>query len=120
MYIALYDKNCMLCRKTKHLFENLDKNHRVEWRAFQHTNDFSMLNQINLQTELHVITPTKDVLKGFYAVRRIGLLFPATKLLSIFSYLPYASSIGVPVYKIIAKNRHRFFKVIGESNCRIQ
>lgn len=54
------------------------------------------------------IRPDGKIYGGFFAVRDVLLHLPLTFLPALFLYIPGASLIGVPVYRWIAKNRHRF------------
>lgn len=111
--IALYDGTCSLCRETKRLSEKLDWLNKVEWVSLQeyekNPRSISFSNQ-DLRKELHIITPNGEVKKGYYAVRRLLLQFPATLILSVLLYVPFAALIGNPIYKWIAKNRKKFLR----------
>ncbi|MCM3708181.1 MULTISPECIES: thiol-disulfide oxidoreductase DCC family protein [Cytobacillus] len=111
--IALYDGSCSLCKETKRIFKKLDWLNKVEWISLQDyekmPGSLSFPRQ-DLRKELHLITPSGSVKKGYYAARRLLLLFPASFLISTFLYLPFTGLLGDPVYKWIAKNRHKFLK----------
>jgi predicted DCC family thiol-disulfide oxidoreductase YuxK len=111
--IALYDGTCSLCKETKKIFKKLDWLNRVEWISLQEyekrPGSFSFSRQ-DLRRELHIITPSGSVKKGYSAIRRLLFLFPASFLMSLLLYLPLTPMLGDPIYKWIAKNRHKFLK----------
>ncbi|AGX05919.1 DUF393 domain-containing protein [Bacillus infantis] len=111
--MALYDNTCQLCQMTKKSFQKLDLLHRVDWvslQKYEQEHGEIQFSSRELRKELHIITPEKKVLKGFYAVRRLLLLFPLTFVLGLFMHLPFASAAGVPVYRWIARNRHKLLR----------
>lgn len=97
---------------TKKSFQKLDLLHRVDWVSLQKYEQEYGEPQFSreLRKELHIITPEKKVLKGFYAVRKLLLLFPLTFVPGLFMHLPFASAAGVPVYRLIARNRHKLLR----------
>lgn len=111
--IALYDGTCSLCKETKRIFNKLDWLNKVEWISLQEYEKMQgslSFSRHDLRRELHIITPAGSVEKGYSAVRRLLLLFPATFLISTLLYIPFTALLGDPVYKWIAKNRHKFLK----------
>lgn len=111
--ISLYDGSCSLCKESKKIFEKLDSFQKVHWislQEYERTKQSISFNKIDLRKELHIITKSGKVLKGFYAIRYLFLLFPATIVVGALLYVPFSYLIGNPIYKWIAKNRHRFIK----------
>ncbi|WP_264738829.1 thiol-disulfide oxidoreductase DCC family protein [Cytobacillus firmus] len=111
--IALYDGTCSLCKETKKIFKKLDWLNKVEWISLQEYEKIPNslpFSRHDLRRELHIITPSGGVKKGYSAVRRLLFLFPASFLISLLLYLPLTPILGDPIYKWIAKNRHKFLK----------
>lgn len=111
--ISLYDGKCVLCQETKKIFEKLDTRNKVEWLSLQEyekKNDGISFRPSELRKEIHIILPGNRVLKGFGAVRKLLLQYPATFIVGFLLYLPFISWVGSPIYKWIARNRHRFIK----------
>ncbi|MBU8879837.1 DUF393 domain-containing protein [Bacillus sp. FJAT-29790] len=113
--IALYDGTCSLCRKSKRIFEKLDWLGKVYWVSLQEyektaQSQVVLFDQMELRKELHIITSSGKVLKGYYAIRHILVLFPSTILMGVILFIPFSPLIGNPIYKWIAKNRHKFLK----------
>lgn len=118
--LSLYDEKCSLCQTSKKWFMKLDWLHKVSWVSLQEYEKEEhplFLNRSDLRKELHIILPSSHLLRGFYAIRRLLLCFPITFLVAFFLYLPLMPLIGNPIYKWIAKNRHKWLrsKCKGES-----
>ena len=116
--IALYDKTCSLCKESKRLFQKMDWCRRVEWISLQEYEQMDKtfpLNEKDLRRELHLITSSGKIVKGFYAIRYLLLLFPLTMLVGLILYIPFTPVIGKPIYRLIARNRYRFLKGKCES-----
>ena len=110
--IALYDKTCSLCKESKRIFQKVDWFKQIKWISLQEygENIRVKIDSKSLRREIHIITPSGKILKGFYAIRYLFVHFPVTSLFGILLYIPFAPIIGEPVYRFIAKNRHRFLK----------
>lgn len=111
--IVLFDSSCILCQQTKKVLKKFDWLNQVNWISLQeysHLNPVHTFDPIELRRELHVVDHKGNVTKGFYAVRKLFLLFPLTFIPGLFMYIPYASLVGNPLYKWIAANRHKFLR----------
>ncbi|KAB2338904.1 DUF393 domain-containing protein [Cytobacillus depressus] len=111
--IALYDETCTLCKESKQFFEKIDRKQKVSWvslQEYEKSESPHSFDKIELRRELHIITARGKVYKGFHAVRYLFLLSSQTIVLGYFLYLPGMSLFGNPIYKLIAKNRHKFFR----------
>lgn len=121
--IALYDGECSLCKESKRIFEKLDSFQKVHWISLQEYEQVEQaisFNKIDLRKELHIITTEGKVLKGFYAVRYLLLFFPVTIIVGALLFVPFTSLLGKPIYKWVAKNRHRFLKKkCDNGNCSL-
>ncbi|WP_185762547.1 thiol-disulfide oxidoreductase DCC family protein [Bacillus methanolicus] len=119
--IALYDQTCSLCQETKRISNKLDWLGKVEWislQEYEKEQSLFVFRNEDLRKELHIITPSKKVYKGFYAVRRLLVLFPATFFFGILIHVPFIERIGNPLYLLVAKNRHKFLrKNCGNGSC---
>lgn len=93
--------------------ERLDWLNRVEWISLQKYEQLQpgiVFEPVELRRALHIIDKHGTVLKGFYAVRKLFLLFPLTFFFGLLMYFPFAAIIGKPAYEWIAANRHKFLK----------
>ncbi|MDE3839982.1 DUF393 domain-containing protein [Bacillus methanolicus] len=111
--IALYDQTCSLCQETKRIFNKLDWLGKVEWislQEYEKKQSCFPFRKEDLRKELHIVTPSNKIYKGFYAVRRLLVLLPATFFFGILIHAPLVDRIGSPIYKWVAKNRHKFLR----------
>ncbi|PLT32212.1 thiol-disulfide oxidoreductase DCC family protein [Bacillus sp. V5-8f] len=112
--IALYDADCILCRKTKQAVSTFDWLRSINWVSLQEyeEQDHSIqFNRKQLREEMHLVTKKGKVLKGFYAVRRIMIKCPLLSLFGVLGYIPFAPLIGVPLYRFIAARRYLFLGI---------
>ncbi|WP_080844346.1 thiol-disulfide oxidoreductase DCC family protein [Cytobacillus gottheilii] len=110
---VLYDGTCSLCKESKRVFEKLDWRGKAAWMSLQEyekISDGTHFNKKELRKEIHLITSNGKVVKGYYAVRLIMLQCPPVFVLGLLMYLPLVPLIGNPIYKWVAKNRHKFFR----------
>ncbi|MGD6944173.1 thiol-disulfide oxidoreductase DCC family protein [Cytobacillus gottheilii] len=110
---VLYDGTCSLCKESRRLFEKLDWLDKINWfslQEYEKTNGETGYNQKELRKEIHLFTGSGKVLKGFYAVRLIMLQCPPAFVPGLLMYFPLVPLIGKPIYKMVAKNRHKFFR----------
>ncbi|MEH7389043.1 thiol-disulfide oxidoreductase DCC family protein [Bacillus sp. JJ1474] len=111
--IALYDETCSLCKESKQFFEKIDRFHKVSWvslQEYEKTRHSIPFDKISLRRELHIISSGGKVRKGYDAIRYLLLLTPPLNLLGLCLYFPAMSFVGNPLYKWVAKNRHKFFR----------
>jgi predicted DCC family thiol-disulfide oxidoreductase YuxK len=122
--IIFYDGNCTLCKETKRIFTKLDWLDKTEWKSIQQIENekkYSFLNEQDLKKEMHLVTRKGKVFKGFFAVRRLAIFFPLTVFLGLLAYIPFFSLIGVPLYRYVAKNRHKFLRAkCKDGSCTIR
>ncbi|PLS14939.1 DUF393 domain-containing protein [Bacillus sp. M6-12] len=114
--IALYDRECILCQKTKKMLTRFDWLSKIEWvslQEYEKHNKVNVYNKKDLRRELHLLAGENKVYRGFFAVRRMMIKCPPLFLLGTLCYLPFAPLIGKPVYRYIAERRHIIFR----SNC---
>ena len=123
-YTVFYDGKCVLCRETKRIFERLDWFKQTKWTSIQEVEkacDYPFLDKKEIKEQMHVVSPSGTIYKGFFAVRKLALLFPLTSVLGLVAYIPFLHYFGVPIYKYIATNRHKFLKAKCEDgSCSIK
>ncbi|MFO1444250.1 DUF393 domain-containing protein [Bacillus sp. Bva_UNVM-123] len=121
--LALYDNTCSLCKQSKRVFQKLDWLHQVKWvslQEYEQMEEGESFNKVDLRRELHIITSRGKVLKGYNAIRYLFVLFPATAIGGVILFLPFTHLLGNPIYKRIAKNRHRFLrKKCDDGSCSL-
>ena len=109
---VIYDAQCGLCIRSLALLRTADFRKVLR---FHDGNDrsavearFPVLRGANLDEAMWVVTPDGRAHPGFFALRRLLAVSPATWPLLAFFYLPGASWIGRRVYAWVARNRRRF------------
>lgn len=121
--LALYDESCSLCQVSKKRVMALDWLKRVNWVSLQEYEKKAnnhYLNKKELRTQLHLITANGEILKGFYAIRKIMLQCPLLMIPGVICYMPFVDLFGNRVYRWVAKNRQIFLgKSCDDGNCSL-
>ncbi len=102
----------MLCNRARDLIEKFDWLHHIRHvDIYDHdtvsTLPFSLPDESELVTEVHLIDKNGHIYRGFAAVRKILGCLPVTAVFSVFLYIPGIPLLGNIVYRYIAKNRKR-------------
>lgn len=101
----------------------LDWFKRVNWvslQEYERKPNNLYINKKELRIQLHLITVKGEVLKGFYAIRKIMLQCPLLVIPGIICYIPFVDFVGNRVYRWVAKNRHIFFgKSCDDGKCSL-
>lgn len=108
---VIFDGECGFCRRWIRIGRRLDWFGRFDWRARMDPGVqeiFPQLSSEETQNRMVSIRPDGKTYGGFFAVRDIAAHLPLTFLPALLLYVPGVSLIGDPVYKWIARNRHRF------------
>ncbi|MDP4169588.1 MAG: DUF393 domain-containing protein [Bacillota bacterium] len=121
--VALYDEKCILCQETKKWCKRLDWFRRIQWLSLQEyekeKHDYTFSSR-ELRKELHLILHTGEIYKGFFAVRKMMIQFPATFIFGVACYIPLMKKPGSAMYKWIAKNRYRWMrKKCSDGSCSL-
>ena len=90
--------------------QDLDWLGRLEWHPRSEpglTERFPVLKNQDTQSQMVSLHDGKAY-GGFFAVRDIWLRLPLAFLPALLFYIPGASFFGVPAYRWVARNRHRF------------
>lgn len=116
---VVFDGDCGFCQRSIRIGRSLDWLGRMDWRARLEPGlkeKFPQVSGEETQNRMVSIRPDGKTYGGFYAVRDILIQFPLTFLPALFLYVPGVPLVGVPVYKWIAKNRHKF----GSQSCEVR
>jgi predicted DCC family thiol-disulfide oxidoreductase YuxK len=117
---VIFDDDCGFCTRSVNFFRSLDWLRRYEWLARSDRAlpaRYPRMAADRTAGEMVSVRPDGGTLGGFYAVRDILLGLPLTFLPALFMYVPGVPLAGVPVYRWIAKNRHRFG---GTATCAVK
>lgn len=120
-YAALYDGQCEICQAFVSWLRLLDRGRQVAAVPI----DPQTLPQVHpsLQLEdclreLHVITPSGAVYRGWDGVALLARLFPPTFLIGWLGRVPPFRWIGISAYRFVARNRYAVSKCRGGA-CRV-
>ncbi len=108
---VIFDGDCGFCQKQVRRGRALDWLKRIDWRMRLEPGiqeRFPQLSSEETQRQMVSIHPDGRTFGGFYAVRDIMIQLPLTFIPGLLMHIPGAALAGVPVYKWIARNRHRF------------
>jgi predicted DCC family thiol-disulfide oxidoreductase YuxK len=112
MLDVIYDGQCGFCIRalrvcrafdTRGVLRFHDANARQQVYA-----EFPELRDADFENAMFVVTPKRDVTRGFFAFRRIARALPAMWIALPLLYFPGSRWIGPKVYAWIARNRSRF------------
>ncbi len=109
-----YDAECVTCAAAVKWLRRFDWRNRIDWTAAQAAAAAPLgLTRDDLNRSAYLVCAPGDNHEGFFAFRKLMTALPALFPLGALMWLPGARFIGVPVYRLIADNRHRI------SGCRI-
>ena len=106
---ALYDGNCSLCIYAKNALARLDIFQKIEFLDFRDPAVISRFPNVNptaAHAEIHVVTRTGKIYRGFDGIRFMARFIPPFWPILPLLYLPGARWLGSRVYEWLA--RHRF------------
>ena len=103
-----YDGDCGFCTAFVRCLSRLDWRKSVSWRPWQ---EMACLPQGLTSDDLQRSAYTEDarggIHEGFFAVRALLVALPALAPLGLLMWLPGLHLIGVPLYRLVARNRCR-------------
>ncbi len=103
------DGSCPLCRRSQAWCELRDRDDRVVFRDFRGTDDVDLpVERAALEASMWVRTGAGTLHRGFAGWRLIMGEIPRWRWLAWISGLPPMRWIGPPVYRLVARLRHRF------------
>lgn len=107
---VLFDGTCPLCQFSVRQLRTLDWMRRLEYFDARHPElfpaDLPPLDPVRLLEEMHVVTPTGQVLVGFRGVRYLAWHLPLLWAIVPLLYLPGAGTLGQWLYLKVARNRY--------------
>jgi predicted DCC family thiol-disulfide oxidoreductase YuxK len=118
MLTAIYDGNCVICKRTKAFIVRLDRHHQVKFVDLHQRDElaeqFPNISHEQAMGMIHVIDEKGRVYAGFDAVCRLFRQFPLTFPVYMLSRTPFLGRrVGEFVYHIIARNRYGINRLLG-------
>lgn len=104
-----FDGACPLCARSKRWCEKRDRAVRIRFRDFRTSSDSALpVERARMEQSLWVRCADGAILEGYGAWRHILSLLPRWRWLGFVAGSPPVSWLGPPVYRLVARNRHRF------------
>ncbi len=120
-YVAIYDEQCEVCQSFVAWLRLLDRRQQVAPVPI----DPDLLPRLHSDLkipdclrELHVVTPSGSILRGWDAVAALARLFPPTRLIGWLGRVPPFRWVGQIGYRFLARNRYAVSKCRGGA-CRV-
>ncbi len=118
MYVLFYDKNCDFCTRIVNSISTKNKN--IELRTLQSIQKTDLqFSKIESETILSAMwlyqKENHELLRGYYAFKRIVLVYYKNPFLRLLFKTPISDFIGERIYKLVAKNRR--FAGCNSSSC---
>lgn len=115
--IILFDGHCVLCSRSVDFLMRKDVLSRYRFGATQSEKGIQLLNSVGLERPDSVILIRQGLLykESCAAIRILAGLGGVWQLCNLFLFVP--RPIRNMVYRVLAKNRYRWFGV--RSNCRL-
>ncbi len=108
----IYDAECRLCVASKVVLERWDWKHRIKFLPFQSKEATKispdLIGQNNIDA-MRLVETDHPVSIGIDAFRRVLLVLPLGRVFSILFLFPGFSWVARNLYRVIAKNRIRWF-----------
>ena len=111
-----YDGDCPLCRSAARRLEKLDTRGRLTLVPFQ---DLASRDEQGnwprpgeLAGALHVIRPDGSFVSGGKAVLEVASEVPRLRPLAVLGRLPIVNRLVEPLYRLVARHRHRLSRLI--------
>lgn len=106
--IFYYDGDCGFCTACVRCLSRLDWRDRISWKPWQNMACLPQgLTCDDLERSAYLEDARGDIHEGFFAVRTLLVALPVLILLGLLMWLPGLHLIGVPLYRLVARNRCR-------------
>ena len=117
---VLYDADCGFCNRTARVLRRLDRRRRLRLVPLQAAASRlpAAPSQEQLLASMHVVDAEGRWVAGGEAMLRIAGLVPALRPLALIGRLPLLRSLVQPAYELVAANRHRLSRLLGDVACR--
>jgi len=103
-----FDGECGLCQKSRSWCELRDDEDRIRFKDFRSAVDSELpVARRDLEASMWVRDRSGRVAEGFAAWREIMSELPGWRWLALLFKVPPMRWLGPPLYRVIAKNRHR-------------
>lgn len=117
----LYDADCGFCQHTAAVLRRLDRRRALRFVPLQEPGAIpGVPDRQRLLAAMHVVNSAGRWSTGGAAWVRIAEAVPALWPLALIARLPGAGLVIDAGYRLIAGNRHRLSRWLGEGDCRLR
>jgi predicted DCC family thiol-disulfide oxidoreductase YuxK len=118
---VFYDADCGFCTRTAVLLHRVDRGQRLRLVPLQRATDIApdAPAEDQLVQEMHARDASGQWFAGGAAWLKIAHLVPLMKPLAFVGELPLIGSLVEPTYAVIARNRHRISRLMGDGDCSL-
>ena len=103
-----YDGDCGMCAATVRCLRRFDWRNRIEWKAMQDIASPPLgITREDLDRSAYIVCAPGQNYEGFFAFRKMLMVMPLLFPLGALMWVPGVHLIGVPIYRLVADNRHR-------------
>jgi predicted DCC family thiol-disulfide oxidoreductase YuxK len=119
---VFYDADCGFCTRTALMLRRLDRAHRLRLVELQRATEIAAdaPSEDQLLGEMHARDSAGRWFMGGAAWLRIAHVVPLMKPLAFVAELPLIRSLVEPTYAVIARNRHRISRLMGDGDCSLR
>jgi predicted DCC family thiol-disulfide oxidoreductase YuxK len=118
--VLLYDSDCGFCRWSADKVLAWDRGGRLRAVALQDAEADGLLGVMDTETKMgswHLVTPGGRVYTGSAAAPPLLRLLPGGRLVgALLSAFPRSTERA---YRLVARNRDRFGRLVGQSACAV-
>lgn len=120
-FLLIYDDECPVCQASVDRLRKLDRLGVVRKVGLSEAermvpDEIELPDRRQLQEEIHLITPSSEIVRGADAVAMVASMFPRSRWLGKLVMLPGVRSVARWVYRLIACNRGRISGILGLSS----
>ena len=119
---VFYDADCGFCVRTSRFLRRLDHRSHLELiplhLAAETASDAPPVQV--LVESIHVRDQHGQWSVGGAAMIRVASVLPMLRPLAFVGSLPIIRAVVEPTYRLIAANRHRISRLVGDDACRIE
>jgi len=118
---VFYDADCGFCTRTAVLLHRVDRAHRLRLIPLQRATETApdAPAEDRLLREMHARDASGHWFVGGAGWLRIAHVVPLMKPLAFVAELPIVRSLVEPTYAVIARNRHRISRLMGDGDCAV-